>query len=179
MDFLVNLAEGFIGIFKTGGDNFMGLVTGILPTLVVLLTAINAFVGIVGEDRVTRFAQKLTGNFITRYTLFPIMAVFFVTSPMAFSFGRFLKEKQKPAFYDAAVSFVHPILGIFPHANSGELFVWLGIASGITTLGFSTTELAVRYFIVGIIVILIRGILTELLTAKLWKVDREAAVNGD
>ena len=157
----------------------MGLVTGILPTLVVLLTAINAFVGIVGEDRVTRFAQKLTGNFITRYTLFPIMAVFFVTSPMAFSFGRFLKEKQKPAFYDAAVSFVHPILGIFPHANSGELFVWLGIASGITTLGFSTTELAVRYFIVGIIVILIRGILTELLTAKLWKEDREAAVNGD
>lgn len=178
MDFLVNLAEGFIGIFNAGGKNLMGLIVGILPTLIVLLTAINAFIALIGQERVTRFAQKLTGNIITRYTLFPVFAVFFLTSPMAFSFGRFVKEKQKPAFYDAAVSFVHPILGIFPHANSAELFVWTGIASGITALGYSVTPLAVRYFIVGLIVILIRGILTELLTKKLWKEDRELAVNG-
>ena len=36
------------------------------------------------------------------------------------------------AFYDAAVSFVHPPLGIFPHVNPGELFVWAGIAKGLT-----------------------------------------------
>lgn len=178
MDFLVNLAESFIGIFNAGGENFMGLVVGIVPTLVVLLTAINAFIGLVGEERVTRFAQKLTGNFFTRYTLFPLVAVFFVTSPMAFSFGRFLKEKQKPAFYDSAVSFVHPILGIFPHANSAELFVWTGIASGITGLGLNVTPLAVRYFIVGLIVIFIRGVLTEWLTHRLWKDERELEVNG-
>lgn len=178
MDFLVNLAKGFIGIFQKGGENFMGLVTGILPTLIVLLTAINALIALIGEDRVTRFSQKLTGNFITRYTLFPVIAIFFLTSPMGFSFGRFVKEKEKPAFYDAAVSFVHPILGIFPHANAAELFVWTGIASGVTQLGLDIVPLAVRYFIVGIIVIFIRGVLTELLTKKLWKEDRELAVNG-
>lgn len=169
MDFLVKLAEDFIGIFNAGGANLMGLITGILPTLIVLLTFVNALIGIIGEERVTNFAQKLTGNIILRYTLFPVMAVFFLTNPMCYSFGRFVKEKEKPAFYDAAVSFVHPILGLFPHANAGELFVWTGIASGITTLGLSIAPLAVRYFIVGVIVILIRGIVTEFITKVMWK----------
>ncbi|MBS3987552.1 MAG: PTS sorbitol transporter subunit IIC, partial [Erysipelothrix sp.] len=72
-------------------------------------------------------------------------------------------------FYDAAVSFVHPITGLFPHANAGELFVWIGISSGLTTLGLSLGPLALRYFIVGVIVILIRGIVTETLTKMMWK----------
>lgn len=60
-------------------------------------------------------------------------------------------------------------MGLFPHANAGELFVWTGIASGITTLGLSIAPLAVRYFIVGVIVILIRGIVTEFITKVMWK----------
>jgi len=81
--------------------------------------------------------------------------------------GRFLPEKYKPAFYDSAVSFVHPITGIFPHANAGELFVYLGIAGGITTLGLGVSDLAVRYLLVGLVVILIRGIFTEVITARM------------
>lgn len=169
MDFLVKMAEGFIGIFNAGGAHLMSLVTSILPTLIVLLTFINALITLIGEDRVTKFAQKLTGNIILRYSLFPVLAVFFVTSPMAFSFGKFVEEKQKPAFYDAAVSFVHPVLGLFPHANAGELFVWLGISAGITTLGLNIGDLALRYFIAGVIVITIRGIVTETLTKLMWK----------
>ena len=64
---------------------------------------------------------------------------------------------------------MHPITGLFPHANAGELFVWTGISAGITTLGLSVVPLAVRYFIVGLIVILIRGIVTEYLTKLMWK----------
>ena len=60
--------------------------------------------------------------------------------------------------------FAHPITGIFPHANAGELFVWTGISSGITALGYSISPLAIRYFLAGIIVIFIRGIVTEILT---------------
>lgn len=169
MDFLVKLAEGFSGIFNAGGENLMGLVTGILPTLIVLLTFVNALITLIGEERVLRFAKKTTKNMVLRYTVFPILSVFFLTNPMCYSFGRFVDEKQKPAFYDAAVSFVHPITGLFPHANAGELFVWTGIASGITALGYSVVPLAVRYFLVGIIVILIRGIVTEVLTKIMWK----------
>lgn len=171
MEFLVNLAEGFIGIFNAGGANLVGLITGILPTLIVLMTFVNALIALIGEERVQSIAQSLTKNVILRYTLFPVLAVFFLTNPMCYSFGKFVKEKQKPAFYDAAVSFVHPITGLFPHANSGELFVWIGISSGLTTLGLSTTPLALRYFLVGVIVILIRGIVTEFLTNVMWKKD--------
>ena len=88
---------------------------------------------------------------------------------MCYTFGRFVEEKYKPAYYDAAVSFVHPITGLFPHANAGELFVWLGIAEGVQKAGHSTAGLAVRYFIVGLIVILIRGLLTERIYAMLTR----------
>ncbi|ATF71487.1 PTS glucitol/sorbitol transporter subunit IIC [Enterococcus sp. FDAARGOS_375] len=173
MDFLVMVAENFIGIFDAGGENLVGLITGILPTLIVLLTFVNALIALIGEERVSKFAQICTRNIILRYSIFPLLAVFFLTNPMCYSFGRFLKEKQKPAFYDSAVSLVHPITGLFPHANAGELFVWTGIASGLTTLGLSTMPLAVRYFLVGLVVITIRGVVTELLTKLMWKETTE------
>lgn len=169
LDFLVKLAEGFIGMFQAGADTFTGLVTGIIPLLIVLITAINALIRIIGEERINRLARRSTKNIILRYSLFPVLAVFFLTNPMAYTFGKFLPEKQKPAFYDSAVSFVHPITGLFPHANPAELFVYLGISAGITTLGLSLGPLAIRYFIVGIIVILIRGIVTEIITVRMMK----------
>ncbi len=169
MKFAAKCAEGFISLFQAGGENFIGMVNGILPTLIILITAVNAIVEIVGEDKVNAMAKKASGNFITRYTLFPLLSLFFLTNPMAYTFGRFLDEKYKPAFYDAAVSFCHPITGLFPHANSAELFVFLGIAQGVEKLGYSTGDLAVRYFISGLIVIFIRGILTEKITAIMMK----------
>lgn len=167
MDILAKVAQGFIGLFQAGGTTFMGMVTGILPTLIVLITFVNALIKLIGEEKVERFAQKTSKFAITRYTIFPILAVFFLTNPMCYSFGKFLDEKYKPAFYDAAVSFVHPITGLFPHANAGELFVYMGIAAGLQTLGLPLGDLAIRYFIVGVIVILIRGLLTERIYAIL------------
>jgi PTS system glucitol/sorbitol-specific IIC component len=91
--------------------------------------------------------------------------------------GRFLPERYKPAFYDAAVSYVHPPVGIFPHINPGELFVWLGIAAGIEALGLSPVPLAIRYLLIGMAVIFIRGIVTERITAIMWarKGEKEMA----
>lgn len=166
---LQDAAKWFISIFNSGGGTLVGLITGILPTLIVLMTFVNALIALIGSDRVEKFAIFATKNVVLRYTVFPVLAVFFLTNPMCYSFGRFVEEKQKPAFYDAAVSFVHPILGLFPHANAGELFVWTGIASGITTLGLDVAPLALWYFIVGVVVIFIRGVVTETLTKLMWK----------
>jgi PTS system glucitol/sorbitol-specific IIC component len=169
MDWIVVLAEGFIGMFEKGGETFIGMLTGIVPTLICLITAVNAIIKLVGEERIQHFAQKCTKNIILRYSVFPLLAVFFLTNPMAFTFGKFLPEKQKPAFYDSAVSLVHPITGLFPHANAAELFVYTGIAAGITQLDLSLGPLAIRFFIVGMIIILIRGIITEKITTKMMK----------
>ena len=159
--------EHFIGILNEAGKQFAGLVTGILPTLIVLLTGMYALIAFIGEERVTRAVQWSSRWWITRYTVMPVIAVLMLTNPMCYTFGRFLKERHKPAFYDSAVSFVHPVTTFFPYANAGELFVWLGVANGVMQLGQSTVPLAVRYFAVGVLVILIRGVVTELITSYL------------
>jgi PTS system glucitol/sorbitol-specific IIC component len=156
--------EHFIGVFNEAGKQFAGLVTGILPTLIVLLTGMYALIAFIGEERVTRAVQWSSRWWITRYTVMPVIAVLMLTNPMCYTFGRFLKERHKPAFYDSAVSFVHPVTTFFPYANAGELFVWLGVANGVMQLGQSTVPLAVRYFAVGVVVILIRGVVTEFIT---------------
>ena len=164
-------AEAFISTFQEGAAFFTALVVGIIPLLIVLLTAVNAVVRLIGPERIERLGVAAARPgliwYPVRYLVLPVLAVFFFTNPMAYTVGRFLPERFKPAFYDSAVSFVHPITGLFPHANSGELFVYLGIAAGLTTLGLPLGDLAVRYLLVGMIVILIRGILTELITARM------------
>ncbi len=170
---LAKAAEWFIGLFQAGGEVFVGLVTGIIPTLIVLLTFVNALIHMIGPQRIDKVGEYAARPGIiyypVRYLIFPALAVFFLTNPMCYTMGRFLPERYKPAFYDSAVSFVHPITGIFPHANAGELFVYLGIAAGITQLGLNTSELAVRYLLVGLVVILMRGIVTELITARMMR----------
>ncbi len=164
-------AEYFISIFNEGGAVFFGLMGGILPTLVVLLTAVNALVRLIGPEKIENLGRKAAQPgliwYPVRYMILPFLAVFFLTNPMAYTMGRFLPEKYKPAFYDSAVSYVHPITGLFPHANPGELFVYLGIAAGITTLGFGLGDLALRFLLVGLVVIFIRGIVTEFITTRM------------
>ena len=99
----------------------------------------------------------------------PVFAYTSADEAELFLNGKSLGRRRKDPNDDAAVSFVHPITGLFPHANAGELFVWLGIAQGLQEAGLSTGGLAVRYFIVGLIVILIRGLLTERIYANMIK----------
>ncbi len=172
LGWLTAIGKYFIGIFQKGGEVFAGFVVGIIPTLVVLMTAFYAVTGLVGEERVHGLARGAGRIALTRYTLLPLLAVFFLTNPMAYTFGSFLEEKHKPAFYDAAVSYVHPPLGLFPHINPGEYFVWGGVLvallelerSGAVPSGYHIT-VAIWYAIVGLIVILLKGMLTERITA--------------
>ncbi len=170
---LAELAEDFIGLFQRGGEVFASLVVGIVPLLIVLLTGVNALIALIGTERVEKVGEWAARDgliyYPIRYMIFPFLAVFFLTNPMAYTLGRFLPERYKPAFYDSAVSYVHPPLGLFPHVNPGEIFVWSGIAFGITQLGLGLGDLAIRYALVGLVVILIRGTLTQWITAIMWR----------
>ena len=172
MEALARIAEGFIGLFQQGGEVFLGLVTGIVPLLIVLMTFVNAIIAMVGPEKINRVGEWAARDgllfYPIRYIILPFLSVFFLTNPMAYTMGRFLPEKFKPAFYDAAVSYVHPPLGVFPHINPGEIFVWAGIAAGIEELGLGLGDLAIRYLLIGLVVIFIRGIVTERITAIMW-----------
>lgn len=180
MDALARAAEWFIGLFIQGGQTFTGLVVGIIPLLIVLMTFVNALITLIGPDKINAMGKTAAKEGILyypiRYMIFPFLAVFFLTNPMAYTMGRFLPEKYKPAFYDSAVSMVHPPLGIFPHVNPGEYFVWAGIANGVTEAGYNIGDLAVRYLLVGFVVILLRGIVTERISFIMWaREDKDEA----
>ena len=173
MQALATAAEWFIGLFKAGGETFVGLVTGIIPLLVILMTFVNALITLIGPDKIDKVGEAAGREgliyYPIRYMILPFLSVFFLTNPMAYTMGRFLPEKYKPAFYDSAVSYVHPPLGIFPHVNPGEYFVWGGIATGVEQAGYRVSDLAIRYLLIGLVVILIRGIVTERITAIMSK----------
>ncbi len=57
LGWLTTIGKHFIGVFQQGGQVFAGFVTGIIPTLVVLMTAFYALIGLVGEDRVHGVAR--------------------------------------------------------------------------------------------------------------------------
>jgi len=57
MDALVAGAEAFIQVFRTAADVFVGFTTGIIPIVVVFLTAVNAVVNFIGKEKVEGFAK--------------------------------------------------------------------------------------------------------------------------
>ena len=169
MDFIVNLASGFMNLFTLGGQQFMSWVTGIIPTIVMLLVLMNAIMAIAGEATVARIAKVCTGNPILRYAVLPFVSAFMLGNPMALSIGKFMPEFYKPAYYASATYHCHTNNGLFPHINASELFIWLGIANGVTQLGLDTAPLAVRYLLVGLVANFISGWSTEFTTKLVEK----------
>src|SRR4028119_234095 len=83
-------AEWFIGLFQAGADTFVGFVTGIIPLLIILLTAFYTRTNRIGQERVQRTARFAAGNILTRYTLLPPMAALFLAKPTAPPLGAVL-----------------------------------------------------------------------------------------
>ncbi len=178
MEFLVNIASGFMNLFTLGGEQFVSWVTGIIPTVLMLLVLMNAIIALAGQESVDKFAKVCTGNPILRYAVLPFVSAFMLGNPMALSIGKFMPEFYKPAYYASATYHCHTNSGIFPHINASELFVYLGIANGITKLGLDTAPLAVRYLLVGLVANFISGWVTEFTTRYVEK-QQNVKLNRD
>ncbi len=164
MDFIVKLAAGFMNLFTLGGQQFMNWVTGIIPTILMLLVLMNAIIALIGDQRVEKIAKVCTSNPILRYAVLPFISAFMLGNPMALSMGKFMPEFYKPSYYASASYHCHTNSGIFPHINPAEILIFLGIANGISQLGLDTTQLAIRYMLVGIIANFISGYVTDFTT---------------
>lgn len=162
MDVLVNAAQWFINLFQAGAAVFIDWMTSIVPLVLMLLIAMNALIGLIGEDKVNKLAQRASGNVLLRYMVLPFVGAFMLGNPMVHSLGRFMPERYKPGYFASAAQFCHTSNGVFPHINPAEMFVWAGIAKGITDAGLLTGELAIRYLLVGLVLNFAGGWVTDL-----------------
>ena len=159
MNILVKLASGFMNLFTLGGEQFVSWVTGIIPTVLMLLLLMNAIIALAGNESVNKLAKVCTKNPVLRYLVLPFVSAFMLGNPMALSMGKFMPEFYKPAYYASATYHCHTNNGIFPHINASELFVWLGIANGISALNL----------LVGLVANFISGWVTEFTTRYVEK----------
>jgi len=161
MEGIVSFVEAFQSIFISSGEVFLDLLTGIVPQVLVLLMVFNAISSLIGPVRLEKFSKFLARYKVFSYTVLPFIGMFFLCNPMAFSLGKFLPQRQRASYIDAVSAANGPMLSLFPHWNPAEYFVWGGIAIGVEQLGLPISGLAIRFFVVGWVLCLIHGFITE------------------
>ena len=169
MEILIDYVDGFNSFFHSCAEILVGFVIGMIPLVLIMMTAMNTFVKLIGEKRVLKFAKFCSKNWFGRNMLLPFISHFVLLAPMSLTVAKYLPEFYKPSFYTVVTQFGQTNLGLFPHMNPSEVFTWLGIASGLQILGVSTTRLAIAYFALGFILNGLGGVVTDFTTGYLCK----------
>lgn len=169
MKIIVDFASKFMSLFDTGAETFVSWVSTIVPKVLLLLILMNTIIALLGQERINKFAKVCAGNVILAYGVLPFISAFMLGNPMALSMGKFLPERMKPSYYASASFHCHTNSGIFPHINPGEIFIYMGIASGIQKLGLNEMDLAIRYLLVGLVMNFFAGWVTDFTTKMVMK----------
>lgn len=169
---IVNVIQGFTDFLYAAGKIAIENICGTLMMALVSLTLFNAIVSLIGQGWCDKAAKKLTGNFFARYTILTYIGNFFLKSPMVFTYGANLKEYQKPAFYEVGNrTNMAPMMCLFPHVNQAEMYIWLGVYSGVVN-GYGTQAGAILIastFGLGFVMSFIDGLIIERMTLYLGK----------
>ena len=163
------LIDALQNIISAGTQQLQTWVTDLLPQVFLFLILLNAVTRLIGRARVERLAARCGSNSLLRYLVLPFLSAVVLGNPMAISMGRYLPERCKPAYFASASYHCHTNSGIFQHINPAELFIWLGIANGILSLGLDPFPLALRYLCAGLAANFVSGYATELLTGWIAK----------
>ena len=100
MNILVKLASGFMNLFTLGGEQFVSWVTGIIPTVLMLLLLMNAIIALAGDESVNKLARVCTKNPILRYIVLPFVSAFMLGNPMApVSYTHLPRRKKMPYIF--------------------------------------------------------------------------------
>lgn len=62
MESIAWFANAFIELFKSGATIFAGWVAGIIPLVIVMMTAFNSLIKLIGEDKVNRGRQSQSAS---------------------------------------------------------------------------------------------------------------------
>lgn len=164
-DIFDKIVTFFADMISYGGDFLISWCVDIIPSIFLVLILTNTVIRLIPSRWIEKAASLASRHVLLKYLLIPFLGSIFMTNPSALTLGRFMSEKDKPSYYACASFFCHTSNGIFPHINSSELFIWLGISHGIEMLGYSSFPLAMRYLTAGMIANFICGIVTDYTTA--------------
>ena len=133
------------------------------PMIFVALFVSNIITHLLPEKLVVKWMRSWPDSSFVRYVCLPIGGLIVLGNPRAYELGKLLKDKYKPSFYDATVSFCHPITAVFPYANSGELLFWIGAAYATVITKHSLMEFIFVYLGFSIFLMYFRGVTTAFL----------------
>lgn len=152
-------------LFSYGGTFFVTWCSDLIPTIFMVLILTNALIRLVPSRLIEKAAVLASRHLLLKYMFIPFFGALILGNPSALTLGRFMPEKDKPSYFACASFFCHTSNGIFPHINSSELFIWLGIAHGVEMLGYSVYPLAVRYLSAGLLANFLCGVITDYTTS--------------